>query len=86
MAVKKKNNQIMLYTTADGKINLRVTLSPKAAWLSQKQMAELFNTTKQNIGQHVSNIFDQGVFCAQFALDLFLYCITFGKKPLIIAN
>jgi len=56
------DNQLVMYTTADGKTNLRVAISPReqTVWLSQKQMAELFQSTKQNIGQHISHIFAEG--------------------------
>jgi len=61
--MKNENgNQIILYTSEDGKIKLRVSVSPQenTVWLNQKQMAELFGTTKQNIGQHISNVLEQG--------------------------
>jgi hypothetical protein len=56
------DKQILLYTTADGKINLRVAVSPKenTAWLTQAQMVELFNSSKSNISEHISHILADG--------------------------
>jgi len=59
---KEKENQIIMYTTADGKTNLRVNVAPQenTVWLSQKQMSELFQTTTQNITMHIGNIYAEG--------------------------
>ena len=58
----QNDNQIIMYTTADGKTKLRVQVSPKenTVWLSQMQMSELFQTTKQNVSLHINNVFDEG--------------------------
>jgi len=59
---KKEPNQIIMYTTADGKTKIAVSLDPtlETAWLTQAQMAELFQTTKQNISLHINNVFSEG--------------------------
>ena len=61
MSKDKSNNQIIMYTTADGRTSLRVALSPRenTCWLTQKQMAELFQTTTQNITLHIKNIYQE---------------------------
>jgi len=57
----KNGNELIMYTTADGNTKIRVDVSPKenTVWLSQKQMAELFQTTKQNVSLHINNIFEE---------------------------
>ncbi len=59
MSKSKKipDNQITVYETADGKINIEVLYSNENVWLSQKQMAELFDCTKDNISLHLRNIY-----------------------------
>ena len=49
-------NEIIIYNTLDGKA--RVTLYDRdgSVWMNQNQLAELFDTSKQNIGQHIDNI------------------------------
>jgi len=51
-------DQILIYT--DAGLNLQVRLDGQTAWLTQLQMAELFQTTKQNISLHVLNILEEG--------------------------
>lgn len=43
MANQDKNNQIIIYNTADGETNIEVRMKDETVWLSQKQMAELFD-------------------------------------------
>jgi len=57
---KESNNKIILYSTEDGKTEIEVNLDDETAWLNQKQMAELFQTTVANINQHVGNVLKEG--------------------------
>lgn len=57
---EENNNKIIIYNTEDGKTNIEVSLEGETVWLSQKQMAELFQTTVANINQHVGNILKEG--------------------------
>jgi len=50
---------IILYETAEGKVTVQVRFENETFWLSQKAMAELFRTTKQNISLHLQNIFEE---------------------------
>jgi len=50
-------SQLIIYQTPDGKTRLEVRLDRETVWLSQNQMADLFQTTKQNVSLHVKNIF-----------------------------
>lgn len=50
-------SQFVIYQGEDGRIKLDVRFVDETVWLSQALMAELFGTTKQNIGQHLKNIF-----------------------------
>ncbi|MEP6664249.1 MAG: hypothetical protein ABJC04_11365 [Verrucomicrobiota bacterium] len=56
----KSNSEIVLYQTADGKTRLEVQFQGETAWLSQAQMAELFQTTQQNVSLHIQNIYEEG--------------------------
>lgn len=53
------NSQIIIYQTEDGKIKLDVRLENETVWLTQKSMAELFQTTSQNITIHLKNIYEE---------------------------
>ncbi|NNM43148.1 MAG: virulence RhuM family protein [Chlamydiae bacterium] len=53
-------SQFLLYQTEDGRQRIEVRLEDETVWLSQKGMAELFQTTPQNINIHLKNIFSEG--------------------------
>ncbi len=53
-------NEIIIYQTQDGQTKIDVRIENETVWLSQNQMAELFQTTKQNISLHIKNIFEEG--------------------------
>ena len=54
------NSKIILYQTEDGQTKIEVRLEEETVWLSQEQMAELFQTTNQNISLHIKNVFEEG--------------------------
>jgi hypothetical protein len=60
MLEQKGNSEIILYQTEDGTSKIEVRLDNETVWMSQAQMVELFQTTKQNISLHVSKIFAEG--------------------------
>ena len=60
MMKKLPDNQITFYQSPDGSVNIEVLYSEENIWLSQKKIAELFDTTPQNITQHLKNIYAKG--------------------------
>jgi hypothetical protein len=52
-------SEILLYQSPDRRTRIDVRLDGETVWLSQAQMAELFQTTKQNISQHVKKVFEE---------------------------
>jgi hypothetical protein len=54
------NSEIVMYQTDDGHTKIDVRLVEETVWLSQAQMAELFQTTKQNVSLHINNAFAEG--------------------------
>ena len=53
------NGDIIIYQTEDGLTKIDVKVENETVWLSQQQMSELYNTTKQNISLHIKNIFEE---------------------------
>ena len=51
-------NNLILYTTEDGKSQIKLRSDLDTVWLTQLEMAELFDATKQNVSLHLKNIFD----------------------------
>jgi len=53
------NTEIIIYQTDDGLTRIDVRMENETVWLTQAQMAELFQTTKQNISLHIQNLFNE---------------------------
>ena len=53
-------NNIIIYTTDDEQVRIEVRLEDENVWLTQNAMAELFDTTRNNITMHIKNIFTEG--------------------------
>jgi hypothetical protein len=53
-------NDLILYTTEDGRSQIKLRAQEHTVWLTQLEMAELFDATKQNISLHLKNIFEDG--------------------------
>ncbi|MDI9357480.1 MAG: virulence protein RhuM/Fic/DOC family protein [Phycisphaerales bacterium] len=53
-------NEILIYQSADSEISIDVQFDNDTVWLSQQQIATLFNQTKQNISLHINNCFKEG--------------------------
>ncbi|MDR2125589.1 MAG: virulence RhuM family protein, partial [Prevotellaceae bacterium] len=51
-----KNNDIIIYNTDDGKSSVALMAKDGNVWLNQQMLAELFDTSKQNISFHIINI------------------------------
>lgn len=65
-------NTIIIYQTDDGETSIDVKFKNETVWLSQVQMAELFQKDRTVIGRHINNIFKEGeleesLVCAKFA-------------------
>ena len=53
------NNDIIIYNSPDGKVKVSLFAKDGTVWMNQNQIAELFDTSKQNIGQHISKILQE---------------------------
>ena len=67
-----ENNQIIIYQTEDGQTKVDVRMENDTVWLTQAQMAELFQTDRTSIVRHISNIYkveelDRESTCAKIA-------------------
>jgi hypothetical protein len=74
------SSQLLIYQSENGATCLEVQLQDETVWLSQKHMAELFQTSKQNIGQHLKNIFTEGELAENAVVKKFFTTATDGKK------
>jgi hypothetical protein len=58
--MEENKSQIIIYQTENGETKLDVRFQDETVWLTQKLMAELFQTSSQNITIHLKNIFEEG--------------------------
>ena len=52
--------EIIIYQTEDGLTKLDVRMEDETVWLTQQQMAELFQTSRTNVVDHIKNIYEEG--------------------------
>jgi len=72
-------NDIILYTTEDGRSQIKLRANQNTVWLTQLEMAELFDATKQNISLHLKNLFDEGELAAGSVVKESLTTAADGK-------
>jgi len=88
-----ENKNIIIYHTADGKANVSLYAKDGTVWMNQNQLAELFDTSKQNIGQHIANILkDNELYEISVVKEYFTtaadgkdYRVTFYSLEMILA-
>ena len=73
-------SEIILYVTEDRQTRIEVRLEGETVWLTQAQMAELFQTTKQNISLHIKNIFKDQELRENSVVKDYLTTAADGKK------
>ena len=74
------NSQILIYQTEDGQTKIDVRLQDETVWLTQRMLAELFQTTKQNISAHLINIYQEGELQEDRTVKKFLTVQTEGTR------
>ena len=55
-----QKGEIVIYTSEDGSVSLDTKLENETIWLTQKQMAELFDKNIRTVNEHINNIFKEG--------------------------
>ncbi len=75
------NNEsnIIIYTTQDGKASVALYTRDGKVWLNQQQLAELFGTSKQNIGQHIASILKDNELNANSVVKSYFTTSSDGK-------
>ncbi|MCX6807668.1 MAG: virulence RhuM family protein [Patescibacteria group bacterium] len=76
----ENNSQIILYQTEDGKTRVEVRFEHENVWLTQKLIAELFDTTVANINIHLKNIFQSAELQQDSVIKDFLITAADSKK------
>ncbi len=72
--------QFLVYPTEDGQVKIDVRLQGETVWLTQAHMAVLFQTSKQNIGQHLKKIFAEGELLESSVVKNFFTTAAYGRE------
>ena len=72
--------QFLVYQTADGKLKIDVRFEGETVWLTQQQMAELFQTSVPNVSMHIRNVFGEGELQAASVVKESLTTAADGKN------
>lgn len=78
--MEEKRNNIIIYNTDDGKARVTLYAVDGMVWMNQNQMAELFDTSKQNVGQHISNILKENELDKNSVVKNFFTTAADGKQ------
>lgn len=73
-------SRILIYQSDSGETRLEVRLQDETVWLTLNLMAELYETTKQNISLHIQNIFEEGELAPEATVKKYLTVQTEGKR------
>ncbi len=76
----KSKSELILYQTEDHRTRIEVRLENETVWLTQAQMVELFQTTKQNVSLHIRNIFEEGELRREATVKEYLTVQSEGKR------
>ena len=87
------DNKVIIYTDASGLTTVNVRLEDESLWLTQAQMAELYQTSKSNVSEHIKHIFEEGELAEVSVVRKFrttaadgkAYMTTFYNLDMIIA-
>lgn len=73
-------NNVLIYTSKDGNIKVNVNIQNEDIWMSQDLMANLYDTTKNNISMHLKNIFNEGELQKDSTVKKFLTVRNEGNR------
>jgi len=80
MKDKNQDNSIIIYEGDEGQPKIEVRLENETVWLSQKQMAELFGCSTDNISLHLKNIFNEGELAQNSVTEEYSTTASDGKN------
>lgn len=75
----KEDSQIAIYQTDDERVSIEVQVGQDSVWLTQAQMAALFEQTKQNVSFHINNIFKEDELVRHSVVKEYLTTASDGK-------
>jgi hypothetical protein len=78
--IRNSTAEFLVFTSQYGKNTIEVRVQDETVWLTQNLIAELFQTSKQNVGQHLKNIFTDGELQENSVVKNFFTTATCAKN------
>src|SRR3989339_1884301 len=78
--MEDKNTNLVIYTTPQKDVTIPVQIDRDTVWLSQKQMAELFQKDRKTITEHIQNVFKEGELAENSVCRKFQHTASDGKN------
>lgn len=78
--MNQKENKLILYKDEEGKVSVNTRFADEDVWLTQNQLAEIYQTTQENISMHISNIYADGELEKEGTYKKFLLVQQEGKR------
>jgi hypothetical protein len=75
-----ENNQILIYQSEDGATHIEVKFTGDSVWLTQQQMADLYQTSRTNVVEHIKNIYNEGELSPEATCRNFRQVRTEGNR------
>lgn len=72
--------QFLIYQAEDGELKVDVRFEDESVWLTQQQMVQLFQSSKQNISHHINSIYEEGELAPEATVKKYLTVRTEGKR------
>lgn len=87
-----RENNVIIFNNGNVSLDVRVSIEDETVWLNQEQISRLFETTKQNVGQHIKSILNDGELSNSVIKDFFTtandgkqYLVSFYNLDMILA-
>ena len=77
---QQPGGEVIVYQSDDGQVRVDVRLHDETVWLTQPLMAELFQTSQQNISQHINNIYEEGELSREATHKKYLWVAQEGQR------
>ena len=78
--VNSPSSEVVVYEAPDGEVRVDVRLDRETVWLTQRQMAQVFDTTSENVLMHLRNVFASEELAAEATTKDFLVVQTEGRR------
>lgn len=77
---ERGKGELLVYQADNGRVKLEVRLENETVWLSQQMMAELFQSSKQNISHHIQSIYEEGELSPEATVKKYLTVQKEGSR------